>query len=65
MDMIFCLRQTQGKCIEQNLLLYAVFIVFTKTFDMVSRDGLWQVFTKFVNIVESLHNGRPTSTLHQ
>jgi len=61
--MIFCLRQTQEKCIEQNLLLYADFNM--KTFDMVSRDGLWQVFTKFVNIVESLHNGRPTSTVHQ
>jgi len=40
MDMIFCLRQTQEKYIEQNMPLYAVFIDFTKTFEMVSRDGL-------------------------
>jgi len=38
MDMIFCLRQTQEKCIEQNTPLYAVFIDFTKACDTVSRD---------------------------
>ena len=63
MDMIFCLRQTQEKCIEQNMPLYAVFIDFTKAFDTVSRDGLWQVLSKFgcpskfVNIIKSLHSG--------
>ena len=67
MDMIFCLRQTQEKCIEQNMPLYAVFIDFTKAFDTVSRDGLWQVLTKFgcpakfVNIIKSLHSGMQAS----
>ena len=47
--------------------LYAVFIDFTKAFDMVSRDGLWQVLTKFgcpanfVNITKSLHSGMQAS----
>jgi len=63
MDMIFCLRQTQEKCIEQNMPLYAVFIDFTKAFDTVDREGLWQVLTnygcpsKFLNILKSLHCG--------
>ena len=70
MDMIFCLRQTQEKCIEQNMPLYAVFIDFTKAFDTVSRDGLWQVLTKFgcpakfVNIIKSLHSGMKASVAH-
>jgi len=70
MDMIFCLRQTQEKCIEQNMPLYAVFIDFTKAFDTVSRDGLWQVLTKFgcpakfVNIVKSLHSGMQASVAY-
>ena len=60
--MIFCLRQTQKKCIEQNMPLYAAFINFTKAFETVSSDGLLQVLTKFgcsakfVNIVKSLHS---------
>ena len=70
MDMIFCLRQTQEKCIEQNMPLYAVFIDFTKAFDTVSRDGLGQVLTKFgcpakfVNIIKSLHSGMKVSVAH-
>ena len=55
MDMIFCLRQTQEKCTEQNMPMYAVFIDFTKAFDTVSRDGLWQVLSKFcLNLLTSL-----------
>ena len=63
MDMIFCLRRVQEKCIEQNMLLYVVFIDFSKAFDTVSRQGLWQVLTKygctekFVNLIEALHTG--------
>jgi len=63
MDMIFCLRQTQEKCIEQNMPLYAVFIDFTKAFDTVARVRLWEVLAKFgcppkfVNIIKSLHTG--------
>ena len=70
MDLIFYLRQTQEKFIEQNMTLYAVFIDFTKAFDMVSRDGLWQVHTKFgcpakfVNIIKSLHSGMQASVAH-
>ena len=60
--MIFCLRQTQKKCIEQSMPLYAAFIDFAKAFETVSSDGLLQVLTKFgcsakfVNIVKSLHS---------
>ena len=61
MAMIFCLRQTQEKCIGQNMSLYAVFIEFTKAFDTVSRNGPWQILTKFecpaefANIIKPLH----------
>ena len=67
MEMIFCLRQTQEKCIEQNMPLYAVFIDFTKAFGTVSRDGLWQILTnfgcpaKFVNIIKPLHSDMQAS----
>ena len=50
--------------------LYAVFIDFTKAFDTLSRDGLWQVLTKFgcpakfVNIIKSLHSGMKASVAH-
>ncbi|KAI0222887.1 hypothetical protein LSAT2_025861, partial [Lamellibrachia satsuma] len=39
-DMIFCLRQLQEKCIEQDRPLYIVFVDFTKAFDTVGRTGL-------------------------
>ena len=63
MDMIFSLRQVQEKCLEQNMPLYAVFIDFSKAFDTVSREGLWQVLRKFgcpdkfINLTASLHDG--------
>ena len=63
MDMIFCLRQVQGKCIEQNMPLSVVFIDFSKAFDTVSRQGVWQVLKKygctekFVNLIEVFHTG--------
>ena len=38
--MVFVLRQTQEKCIEQNMGLNAAFVDLTKAFDTVSRDGL-------------------------
>ena len=63
MDMIFCLRQVQEKCIEQNMPLYVVFVDFSKAFDTVSRNGLWLVLRKFgcterfVKIIEALHTG--------
>ena len=63
MDMIFCLKQVQEKCIEHNMPLYVVFIDFSKAFDTVSRQGLWQVLKKygctekFVSLIEALHTG--------
>ena len=39
-DMIFVLRQTQEKCREQNMGLYAAFVDLTKAFDTISRDEL-------------------------
>lgn len=62
-DMIFCLRQLQEKCIEQNRSLYVVFVDFTKAFDTVGRRGLWQLLRKygcpekFTRMIESLHTG--------
>lgn len=61
MDMIFCLKQAQEKCIDQNILLYVVFIDFSKTFGTVLRQRLWQVLKKygctekFVSLIETLH----------
>ena len=62
-DMIFCLRQLQEKCIEQDRPLYIVFVDFTKAFDTVGRTGLWQLLRKygcpekFTTMIESLHTG--------
>ena len=39
--MIFCLRQLQEKCIEQDRPLYMVFVDFSKAFDTVGRTGVW------------------------
>ena len=45
------------------MLLYVVFIDFSKAFDTVSWQGLWQVLKKygctekFVNLIEALHIG--------
>ena len=46
-DMIFCLRQLQEKCIEQDRPLYIVFVDFTKAFDTIGRTGLWQLLRKY------------------
>ena len=46
-DMIFTARQLQEKCQEQNVDLYMNFVDLTKTFDTVSRDGLWKIMAKF------------------
>jgi len=39
-DMIFCLRQLQEKCIEQYRPLYMAFVDFSKAFDTVGRTAL-------------------------
>ena len=41
--MVFSLRQLHEKCREQQMPLYMAFIDLTKAFDLVSRDGLFQV----------------------
>jgi len=61
--MIFTARQLQEKCREQQKDLYLVFIDFTKAFDTVCRDSLWELLRKlgcpdkFVNIIKSFHDG--------
>ena len=60
-DMIFATRQLQEKCKEQQMPLYIAFIDLTKAFDLVSRDGLFQVLKrigcpeKLLNIIVSFH----------
>ena len=44
--MIFSVRQLQEKCQEQNQPLYLAFIDLTKAFDLVSRNGLFQLLKK-------------------
>ena len=62
-DMIFCLRQLQEKCIERDRPLYMVFVDFSKAFDTVGRTGLWQLLRKygcpekFTTMIEALHTG--------
>ena len=62
-DMIFCLRQLQEKCIEQDRPLNMVFVDFSKAFDTVGRIGLWQLLRKygcpekFTTMIEALHTG--------
>ena len=61
--MIFCLRQLQEKCIEQDRPLYMVFVDFSKAFDTVGRTGLWQLLRKygcpekFKTMIYTLHTG--------
>ena len=61
--MIFCLRQLQEKCIEQDRPMYMVFVDFSKAFDTVGRTGLWQLLRKygcpekFTTMIEALHTG--------
>ena len=66
-DMIFAARQLQEKCIEQNVPLFSTFIDLTKAFDTVSREGLWQIMSKFgcpetfIAIVREFHDGMQVS----
>ena len=45
-DMIFFLCQLQEKCREQQKTLHIAFIDLTKAFDLVSRDGLFNILLK-------------------
>ena len=61
-DMVFSIRQLQEKCREQNMPLYLGFIDLTKAFDLVSREGLFQILPKIGcppklrSIIESFQN---------
>ena len=60
-DMVFSLHQLQEKCREQQMPLYIAFIDLTKAFDLVSRDGLFQILPtigcppKLQSMIESFH----------
>ena len=61
--MIFTARQLQEKCQEQNVDLYMTFVDLSKTFDTVSREGLWKIMAKFgcpakfIAMVRQFHDG--------
>ena len=46
-DMIFTALKLQERCQEQNADLYMTFVNLTKTFDTVSREGLWKIMARF------------------
>ena len=60
-DMVFFVRQLHEKCHEQQRTLYIAFIDLTKTFDLVSRRGLFQLPRKIecppqlLSIIASFH----------
>ena len=61
-DMIFSARQLQDKCREQIRPLFIVFIDLTKSFDLVSRRGLFNLLEKIgcpptlLSMISSFHN---------
>ena len=61
--MIFAARQLQEKCQEQHRDLYMTFVDLTKAFDMVSREGLWQIKEKFgcppkfITVIRQFYDG--------
>ena len=61
-DIIFSLRQLQEKCREQQKSLYVAFVDLTKAFDMVSREGLFNIlliigcFPKLHKIIKTMHD---------
>ena len=65
-DMIFSLHQLQEKCREQQKSLYVAFVDLTKAFDLVSREGLFNILLiigcppKLHKIIRSFHDMRAT-----
>ena len=60
--MVFSLRQLKEKCREQQMPLYIAFIDLTTAFDLVSRDGLFNILPKIgcpaprlQGMIESFH----------
>ncbi|XP_062905812.1 craniofacial development protein 2-like, partial [Mobula hypostoma] len=68
-DMIFAARQLQEKCQEQHSDLFVTFVNLTKTFNTVSREGLWKIMekfgcpSKFITIVRQFHDGMMVKVL--
>ena len=61
MDRISSLKHLQEKCREQTQPLFIAFIDLIKAFDLVSRDGLFQILPKIgcppklISIIRSFH----------
>lgn len=61
--MIFALRQSQEKFLEQNKDLFIVFVDLTKAFETVARELLWKiamkfgVHRKFLRFMQLFHSG--------
>ncbi|XP_016368572.1 RNA-directed DNA polymerase from mobile element jockey-like [Sinocyclocheilus rhinocerous] len=71
MDMIFSLRQLQEKCREQQMPLYIIFIDLTKAFDLVSRNGLFNILLKIGcpprlhSLIRSFHDDMKATIQYQ
>ncbi len=67
--MIFTARQLQEKCREQRQPLYLAFIDLTKAFDMVDRQALWSILSrygchdKYIRILRLLYDGMKVTML--
>ena len=63
MDQIFTLRNIIEQCAENQKPLLVNFIDFTKAFDSVHRESLWQIAAaygvpdRFINLFKNLYNG--------
>ena len=61
-DGIFTLRQLMEKSRQQQKNLYIVFVDFTKAFDTVNRDLLFQILSKlgcppkFVRVLKNMYS---------
>lgn len=70
-DMIFCARQLQEKCREQQKPLLFVFYDLEKAFDTVPRQAMWMVLSRFgcpepfVGLVKAVHDGMVGQVLYQ
>ena len=70
-DMIFCARQLQEKCQEQQQPLMFIFWDLKKAFDKVPRPAMWAVLARFgcpddfVMLIRSLHDGMVGRVCHQ
>lgn len=68
-DIIFTAWQLQEKCCEQRHPLYMTFIDLTKAFDMVDRQALWSILSrygchdKYIRILRLLYDGTAVTVL--